>query len=107
MSARYAWIITKDHIPNPEAPEGSYQNARGLTGPADAPHELLENLAAGQGDTFRMYDDDQEIYYTGRGLSVDDEWDDNACFGPVYDFGRPNAGAIWIRWQGHPERDNG
>ena len=100
--ANYAWVITKDHL----AQSGD-QSDVGTMGPHDAPTELVERLNAGEGATFRMYDDDQILYYTGRALSVDDEWDERACFGPLDDFGMPNAGAVWIKWHGHPERDNG
>ena len=96
----YAWIITKDHLGD---------NEEGTTGPRAATEEDLARLKAGEGNTFRMYDDDGELYYTGRlvvsgDLTYDDE---EACFGPLDDYGTPNAGCTSIRWHGHPERDCG
>lgn len=103
--APYAWIITKDHLLRPD--DDPEDDAAGTIGPRRATDELIARLKAGEGDIFRIYDDDQILYYTGRGLSQGDEWGESACFGPLDDFGTPNAGAVWIRWHGHPERDNG
>lgn len=105
--ASYAWVITIDHIPDETAAEGTNLNAKGVMGPNDAPPDLIARLEKGEGSTFRMYDDDDILYYTGRALSVNDEWDEEACYGPLVDFGRPNAGAVTIKWQGHPERNIG
>lgn len=98
--AAYAWIITAEHL-------GDEPDAVGITGPSNAPQDLLDRLKAGEGDTFKMYDDDGILYYTGRGLSADDEWDEDACYGPLGDFGMPNAGAVLIEWPGHGDRDCG
>ena len=100
--ATYAWIITKDHL----AEEGD-ESEVGVAGPRDAPDDLLAQLNEGKGHVFRMYDDDDILYYTGRGVSVDDEMDENACYGPLGDFGTPNAGAVTIKWHGHREWDCG
>ena len=102
--ARYAWVITKDHLWR-DGDTGA--SDVGTMGPSDAPAELVERLNKGEGDTFKMYDDDRELYYTGRGLTLDDEWDENACYGPLGDFGKPNAGAVTIEWPGHRDRDCG
>ena len=97
----YAWIIDRDHT---EVTSGD----AGVTGPSDAPAELLERLAAGEGYTFTMRDDDGELYYTGRGIATDDELGSEAfAYGPLGDFGMPNAGAVEITWAGHPEWDCG
>lgn len=106
----YAWVITKDHLADEEMVRVGHPSGdsdAGVIGPRNAPDELIERLKAGEGNTFRMYDDDQILYYTGRALSEGDTWDEGACFGPLDDFGTPNAGAVWIKWHGHPERDNG
>lgn len=105
----YAWLITKDHMPDESEPEGTNSNATGVTGPSTASEEDLARLAAGEGNTFTMYDDDGERYYTGRlVVSGDVTFDDEiACSGPLDDFGTPNAGATEIRWAGHPERNIG
>lgn len=96
----YAWIITEDHLADEGAPEGTNANAVGIIGPSTASEEDIARLKAGEGRTFKMYDDDTELYYTGRlvvsgGMTYDDE---EACFGPLDDYGTPNAGAVMIRW---------
>lgn len=123
MSSNYAWIITTDHLTECEGHEslagehmgeavycdGSCDKGdAGVVGPRNASEEDIARLRAGAGDTFRLYDDDDELYYTGRlvvsgNLTHDDQV---ACFGPLDDFGTPNAGCTSIRWPGHPERDN-
>lgn len=117
----YAWIITKDHLAECEGHESTdgpignvvycdgscNRGEAGITGPSTATEEDLARLKAGKGDTFKMYDDDGELYYTGR-LVVSGETthdDEEACIGPLDDFGMPNAGCTEIRWPGHPERN--
>lgn len=96
----YAWIITTDHTEDDEGDAG-------VIGPRTATDEDIARLQAGEGDTFRMYDDDGELYYTGRlVVSGDtDHSDEEACVAPLRDYGTPNAGAILIKWQGHPDRE--
>lgn len=108
----YAWIIDKDHLARPGDEPGTNANAVGIMGPSEAPDWMTEVLAERgrvNGDfeyfTFRMYDGDGELYYTGR-LLTDDPLGD-ACMGPLDDYGTPNAGATDIRYQGHPEMDCG
>lgn len=115
----YAWIIDIDHNPDPGFAEGTNCNAKGLTGPRDAPDLLIDilegnappqDIAAHAADcktfTFNMYDDDGELYYSGR--MITDEGDtEEACYGPLGDFGMPNAGAVSIRYLGHPDMDCG
>ena len=103
MTTTYAWLITHDHITKSD--EGGY--AGGTNGPRDAPQELLDRLERGQGHTFRLYDDDGERYYTGRGI-----WDDypeapgeDAAYGPLGDFGAAWAGCTLIKWHGHSDWD--
>ena len=91
---KYAWQIDKDHQPDPSAPEGSYSNAPGVAGPFDADPELLRQLAQREGgEAFRIYDDDGELYYSGRIIG------DYEGFEPLDDFGAPNAGATEIRYK--------
>jgi hypothetical protein len=97
MTSTYAWTITRDHLAEDD---GSLASETGTTGPRDAPAGMLAQLAAGQGARFRMYDDDGELYYDGR-LIGDPESEDG--FGPLDDFGTPNAGATEIRYY-RPER---
>lgn len=103
----YAWIIDKDHTANEGDEPGTNMNAVGIMGPRDAPDEYLEWLKAGTSDLpvaggvgltvlhFRMYDDDGELYYTGRYISNDGEPE----FGPLDDYGAPNAGATHIEFK--------
>jgi hypothetical protein len=52
---------------------------------------------SGEDDQFRMYDDDV-LYYSGRLVSKDG-WDGEEGFGPLDNFGRPNAGAVTIKYK--------
>ena len=106
MLMRYAWMIDTDHIPDPTAPEGSYLNAKGLTGPRDAPDDLLARLAKGEGRAWKIYDDDGELYYAGRIVFADPDAENGdgltlpeEAFGPLWDFGEGNAGATEIRYR--------
>lgn len=99
-----AWIIDTDHIADRSSPEGTNSNAKGVCGPRDAP-EWMENAlltstvpawAIIQGAAiyrFNVYDDDGELYYTGRMITEANPPDDEACAGPLFDFGGPNGGA--------------
>ena len=105
----YAWIITKDHLNGPggEFAGQGYADEAGTMGPSDAPQELQDRLRRGEGHTFRMYDDDGNLYYTGKALGtgedepVGENASENFCYGPLRDYGAPNAGAVVIRWHGH------
>lgn len=94
----YSWIITHDHLSTKH--DSDY--AVGITGPSNAPADLLERLQNGEGRTFRLYDDDQELYYTGRGL-WDGEDTENAAYGPLGDFGASYAGCTQIKWHNRPD----
>jgi hypothetical protein len=97
VTATYAWVIDVDHLADEGAEPGSLAgNAATVTGPGDAPAGLLAKLAAGEGHKFRLYDDDGELYYSGR-LAGDRESED-AGFGSLDDFGMPNAGATEIKY---------
>lgn len=84
----YQWKITKDCLPVKDAPEGTNLNATGLCGPATY-DELREHEMTAQ---FRMKDDDGEIYYEGIATP-------EADFGPLDDFGMPNAGCTNIEYK--------
>ncbi len=93
-TATYAWVITKDHIADDAAPLGTNQNAVGVSGPEGATAEqILE--ASLHGEPFRLLDDDGEVYYEGRCLCNESEDD----FGPLDDFGTPNAGCTEIQYR--------
>lgn len=110
----YGWVITADHLAEPGAEPGSWaENAATVMGPRAISPTLADRLRAGEGRTFRLYDDDGELYYSGRIVFVDrsaENGDPNAvsvlssslpdeAFGPLYDFGMPNAGAVEIRYR--------
>lgn len=110
----YAWIIDRDHLSGPGAERPAHEDdATGVTGPSDAPEEFLDVLTGAAGEfsdratiyTFGMYDGDQNRYYTGR--MITDDPDEQACAGPLDDYGRPGSGCVEIRYSGHPEMDIG
>ncbi len=80
------WIITKDHISDNHDDVG--------VGNKDV-------LANPNKQAFRMYDDDNELYYEGFLVSGGGE----DLFNPLDDFGMPNAGCTRIdilengRWE--------
>ena len=90
MSA-YAWIVTADHIFDPEF---DTRPVVGVMGPSTAPEALIEGPQAGAGEPFSMYDDDGEHYYDGRIIG------DFEGLEPLDDFGAPYAGATEIRING-------
>ena len=95
----YAWIIDTDHLAEPGAEPGTLDgNAATVTGPGDAPDRLLAKLQDGDGIEFRLYDDDGELNYTGR-LVPADLSDSDEGFGPLDDFGKPNAGCTYIQYK--------
>lgn len=81
---KYAWIID---IANPED-----RDADGTKGPAGIDPELEKLLDEGGGLPFKMYDDDDNLYYCGRLVG-----EDATGFEPLDDFGTPNAGASYIK----------
>ena len=84
-----AWVITKDHIADPGAKPGTNRNAVGMTGPrsnALTAEQIASHPAA---KPFRMFDDDGNLCY--EGFLIGDE------FGPLDDFGEPNAGCTSIQ----------
>lgn len=92
------WIITKDHIADATWKAPSCMNAVGMTGPRDGTDAEVQALKEGQGEPFRMYDGDDELYYEGRWL----ENDHNDELEPLDNFGFPNAGCAYIMTK-HPK----
>lgn len=72
------WVITKDH---------------GVCNDCDnATKEQIKTLKKmGFTESFKMFDDDGELYYSGLARK-------NADFDPLDDFGTPNAGCTEIRF---------
>ena len=101
----YAWVITKDHLMEPGDPEEG--SSVGVAGPHEASDEALAQVRAGHGRLFRMYDDDGILYYTGRLFDTTGDYDEDACYAPLGDYGMPGAGAVEIRYHGHREMDCG
>jgi len=89
--ATYGWIITKDHLAFDDAKPGTNCNAIGVIGPRDCVH--TEHEIKSHGLPFKMYDDDDELYYEGFLLGGDG-------FEPLEDFGTPNAGCTKIEVDG-------
>jgi hypothetical protein len=78
----YGWLITKDHVCNGEDD--------GVMGPRNISDELAALLRKGEGQEFRLYDDDDELYYAGKLIGDYDGLE------PLDDWGYPNAGATYI-----------
>jgi len=87
----YGWVITKDKLCEGEGD----RNDKGTMGPRSMPEEIVQRLNSGEGRTFRMLDDDEEIYYYGRYIGDDSE----DMLGPLDDFGMPNAGCTMIQYK--------
>lgn len=94
MKAQFT--ITKDHIADPNAKQGTNANAVGIVGPNNATltHEQIKTHPNRR--HFKMYDDDKEIYYEGY-LVGDADGQDG--FLPLDCFGMPNAGATSIHYR--------
>jgi len=88
--APYAWVITHDH----QADAATVDAAALTCGPRRVNPSLREALDAGEGEEFKMYDDDGILYFTGRieGYSTG--------FEPLDDFGGPDSGCTEIRYGG-------
>ena len=91
------WTITKDHIADPGAKQPSNANAVGIVGPRSSTLTAEQIIAHPQGRKFCMKDGDGDVYYEGIMVITNDGDDDE--FGPLDDFGRPNAGATDIEYQ--------
>jgi hypothetical protein len=114
--SKYAWVIT--HVNTKDLGEDMADEV-GIAGPRDATPEMIER-AKSEGVTFRMSDDDGIWYYRGKlwfdgitapelskhseperkyyicaGMGGDEEQE----FGPLNDFGMPNAGAVNIHYR--------
>jgi len=84
----YGWIIDVDHLE-----EKNWQSmSRIPVGPSDILPEHEAHLAIKDiGQKFKMYDDDGELYYSGRIVG------DYTGFEPLDDYGTPNAGCTEIK----------
>lgn len=89
MNNNTGWIVTKDYIGSDTV--GEVRDVS-VVGPRSVSDELAARLCAGEGVRFKMYDDDNELYYEGRAINCD--------FEPLDDYGTPNAGATSIWYAG-------
>jgi hypothetical protein len=91
MTAGYRWVITKDHISEPDE-----NSAVGVQGPFDSDENLKSNP-----QRFSLYDDDNECYAEGMLYSTDDAYDRHypadIDFSPLDDYGAPNWGCTAIK----------
>lgn len=122
-AAPYAWIIT--HVNTADLGDDCAEE-KGTMGPRNASPENLAALKAGKGYTFRLTDDDGIWYYRGRIVFTEDggppvakalgqgwkpgsycvaggldgaEFDTGSEFGPLEDWGTPNAGCVNIEYR--------
>lgn len=75
------WIVTRDHLDNKDVKVCS----------VDYKDELRPFLT----EEFRMYDDDDNLYYSG----FSDDGDTEDAFAPLDDYGMPNAGCTYIQYK--------
>lgn len=91
----YTWVIT---WANPEVFPGMEQAEEiGTAGPYGTTDEMVA-YAKKHGETFKMYDDDGEHYYTGKIVHFA-EGQTEEGFEPLSDYGTANAGATEIRYK--------
>lgn len=91
------WIITVDHAPDVEAPQGTNLNAVGVLGPRDVHPEVEALLRAGIGTEFRLTYEAEEVprvAYEGLVINLDDLLDIGAD--PLAAFGQLNAGCVGL-----------
>jgi len=102
-----AWTITRDHLA-----DADQTGSKWTYGPGEVSERQAAMLTAGaplvdgyERHVFRMYDDDGELYYTGRAVFRVEEgpFFEDVLLAPLVDFGTPDAGAVRITWHGHPE----
>ena len=96
LQSNYRWIITKDHVKDPDAKEGTNSNAKGVQGPRNCNENLKSNP-----QKFSLYDDDGECYAEGMLYSTDKAYNtEESLFSPLYDFGMPHWGCTQIKVDG-------
>lgn len=92
-----AFLITKDVLAEDS---DLFDSSVGVAGPAGITDETLARLKAGEGQPFRMLDDDRILYF--EGLFIDDSeaegYDSEDEFQPLDCFGTPDSGATIIQY---------
>lgn len=92
------WIVTKDHL-EAGCADGTYKFTESkylpveVVGPRGCTLTKEELL---KGTPFKMYDDDGNLYYSGR-LVGDADSEDG--FMPLDHYGEPNAGCTHIKYR--------
>lgn len=115
----FAWIITEDLLYKSD--KDTFSDETGTIGPSESPDDLSDYLhnryvewpakTLNQTESgkkvyrhiFRIYDDDQVLYYRGVLVTYADKPSDEALMAPLYDFGGPSAGAVLIKYENHSE----
>lgn len=88
--SEYGWLITQDKLAEDLELE---DNDTGIHGPRGCSKKLHDALLSGKGHKFKMYDDDDILYY--KGLFIGDPESEDG-FAPLDYFGMPNAGCTRI-----------
>lgn len=83
MPSVYGWVIDRDHIE---------MKAKSVMGPRNIAPKIEEQLKTTKnGQKFQLFDDDGNLYYSGRIIG---EYDG---FEPLDDYGEPAAGCTEIK----------
>lgn len=110
----HAWIIDRDHLAEADLKSTGHVavDSTATSGPRTAPDGMLavlnreaDNRPGWDVFTFELYDDDRNLYYTGR--LITDDASEEACYAPLGDFGAPMAGAVCVEYPGHKDMDCG
>lgn len=86
----YGWIVDRDYTDQEFTGE---VHKVSVFGHSRISEKLKQKLLAGEGEEFKMYDADDNLYYSGRIVG------DYDGFEPLDDYGTPNAGAIDIHYK--------
>lgn len=88
-----SFVITKDHIDDKEHTDVI------IHGPGNAEHTVDAIMRSSDKEYFRMYDDDDELYYEGYYLYSDKEDSEDECteLQPLDCYGTPNAGCTYMK----------
>jgi hypothetical protein len=106
-TTRYAWMIDTEYLHDDYDDENKVTSTepQNIWGPSDAPGELMIRLSKGEGQPFKLYDDDGLKNLSGKILVQEDGQDINAwdadevaAFGPLNDYGMPGYGCTELRY---------